>query len=196
MARHKIILLVLVMAVGTRLFYFLDFQHNILFDQINLSSDSYAIDLGAKSFASGDILAQFPASHVSPLYTYFVGIIYKTGGISLTNVWIVQFSLGILTVLLISLIALELFNARSAIIAATLYNFYGPALMYEGVLLRASFITFLGTLSLYLLIHAQKKPNLFFLSCAGISISLFIQCRPNVVLILFILPLMFHFARN
>ena len=196
MARHKIILLVLVMAVCTRLFYFLDFQHNILFDQINLTSDSYAIDLGAKSFVSGNYLAPLPASHVSPLYTYFVGIIYKVGGISLTNVWIVQFSLGILTVLLIYLIALELFNVRSAIIAATLYNFYGPALMYEGILLRASLITFLGTLSLYLLIQAQKKPNFFFLTCTGICISLFIQCRPNVVLIFLILPLMFYFTRN
>lgn len=195
-SKIKLLVLVMAMAVSTRLLYFLDFQHNILFDQINLTSDSYAIDLGAKSFASGDILIQFPASHVSPLYTYFVGIIYKIGGISLTNVWIVQFFLGILTVLLILLIAFELFNARSAIFAAILYNFYGPALMYEGVLLRASFITFLGTLSLYLLVQAQKNPNLFFLTCTGISIALFIQCRPNVVLILFFLPMMFYFARN
>lgn len=88
--------------------------------------------------------------HVSPIYTYFVGTIYKVCGYSLTSAWIVQFSLGILTVLFIFRTSAELFNLRTAFFAATRYNFYGPAFMYEGVLLRASLLTFLGTLSFHL----------------------------------------------
>ncbi len=198
MTRHKIVILLFVtaIAISTRFLYFLDFQHNVFFDNIDPGTDSYFFDLGAKNFSSGDILARFPAIQMSPLYTYFVGVIYKWGGANLTHIWEVQFSLGILTVLLIFLATLELFNVRSAFFAALLYNFYGPALMYEGVLLRTSLMTFLGILSFYLFIKAQKNPSLLLIAATGVSISLFIQCRPNVVLIFFLLPFMCNLSWN
>ena len=192
---NKIIIFigVLSMAVVTRIVYFNDFQYNPFSSNVYYYTDSIHYYIGGQNFASGDILALSPSNKFSPLYTYFIGLLFKVAGTNLTNIWAVQFLLGALTVLLVYQIALELINARAAIIAAILYNFYGPALMYEGTLLRVSLLTFLGTLSLYLIIQVLNHPNRLLIVLAGISISLFIQCRPNVALIFVLLPLSYLF---
>ncbi|MBT5632151.1 MAG: tetratricopeptide repeat protein [Nitrospina sp.] len=183
--------MIFAIAVFTRLYYLSDFKFNPFFQYVYGYTDSYDYYIGAKNFAAGDMLAKSPSNRFSPLYTYFIGLFIKTTGKDLIAFWFFQFAMGALTVSLVFMIALELFNHRAAIFAAILYNFYGPALMYEGVLLRASLLTFLGTLSLYLLIQVLKKPGNLLILATGISISLFIQCRPNVALIFLLLPLLY-----
>ena len=183
--------LIFVMAALTRAYYLTDYQYNPFFMYVYMHTDSYDYYLGAHNFAAGDLLALSPSNRFSPLYTYFVGLFFKITGQDLIAFWFFQFTMGIFTVLLVYRVALELFNHRAAIFGAILYNFYGPALMYEGVMLRASLLTFLGILSLYLVIQVLKNPRNLLILAAGISISLFIQCRPNVALIFLLLPLLY-----
>lgn len=193
---YSVMFLVLLMASLTRFVYFKDFQYNPLSYGFNVLTDSIHFFIGGQNFASGDILASSPSNRFSPLYSYFLGFLFKLFGSQLNVVWLVQFSLGVLTVLLVYLTSRDLFGLRSAVLASILYNFYGPAIMYEGVVLRASLLTFLGILSLYLILKVLKKPQPFLIFASGLSISLFIQCRPNVALIFAVLPVAYVFPLN
>jgi Flp pilus assembly protein TadD/4-amino-4-deoxy-L-arabinose transferase-like glycosyltransferase len=185
------VILVTTLAVVTRVYYINDFQYNPFSYNIYYHTDSFQFYIGAKNFAAGDNLALSLSNQFSPLYTYFTGFLFKLFGQSLDVVWFMQFAMGAITVALVYLISMELFNSRAAIFSAILYNFYGPALMYEGTMLRASFLAFFGTMSLYLIIQVFKNPRNLLIVAAGVSISLFIQCRPNVALIFLLLPLLY-----
>ncbi len=174
---------IFLIAVATRALYFFQYQDNPLFNYIPEHTDSHHYDIGAQSFANGDWMATATVNIFSPLYKYLVGLIYLTFGRNLPIVWLFQLLMGAATVLLIFLICEKLFNQRTAWISALLYNFHGPALMYEGILLRASLIAFLGTLSLYLLIRLPAKPDWWQVMLTGLGISLFIQSRPNTILV-------------
>ena len=174
---------IFLIAVATRSLYFLQFQKNPLFNYIPEHTDSHHYDVGALSFSNGDWMATAAVNIFSPLYKYLIGFIYMAFGRNLPTVWFFQLLMGAFTVLLIFLICEKLFNQRTAWISALLYNFHGPVLMYEGILLRASMIAFLGTLSLYLLVRLPEKANWKELALTGLGISLFIQSRPNTILV-------------
>ena len=183
--------LILLISVFIRILYFHHFKENPFFYFIHDTSDAINFDVGAQNFSSGDLLASSANNSYSPLYKYFLGFIYIPKGRNLPVVWRIQLLMGIITILLVFQIASKLFNNRAAFISALLCSFYGPELMYEGILLRAALITFLGVLSLYLLINLEEKKGFFKILITGIVISLFIQSRPNVILVfilLFLIP--------
>jgi len=189
MKTHKIfhkkisILLIFSISISIKILYFFHFSENPFFNFIHDTSDAINFDIGAQNFASGDLLATSANNSYSPLYKYFLGFIYFLAGRNLPVVWGIQFFLGTITVLLIFLITSKLFNPRAALISSIIYALYGPELMYEGILLRASFITFLGVLSLYLLIQLEEKSNFLGILITGFVISLFVQSRPNIILV-------------
>jgi len=175
--------LIFFISISIKILYFYHFNENPFFHFIHETSDAINFDIGAQNFASGDLLATSANNSYSPLYKYFLGFIYILAGRNLPVVWGIQFVLGTITILLVFLITSKLFNERAALISSTLYALYGPELMYEGILLRASFVTFLGVLSLYLLIQLEEKSNLLRIVITALVISLFIQSRPNVILV-------------
>ncbi|MBI5427237.1 MAG: tetratricopeptide repeat protein [Nitrospinae bacterium] len=189
--------LVFFLALATRAAYFWEYRDNPFFDFIHDAADAVNFDIAARNFASGDWLALSPNNSFSPLYKYFLGLIYWVAGRNLPLVWAVQFLLGAVTVVLIFLIARKLFNPLSAWSSAVLYNFYGPALMKEGVMLRESLGSFLGVLSLYLLLGLKERRDWLYLTGTGLAVSLFIQCRPNVVMVFIAaLPFLIYNARK
>ncbi|MBI4390046.1 MAG: tetratricopeptide repeat protein [Nitrospinae bacterium] len=188
---------VLFLALATRAVYFWEYRANPFFDYIYPDSDSINFDQGARQFASGDWLAPSFNNSYSPLYKYFLGLVYKVAGRNLPLAWAVQFLLGAVTVALIFLIARRLFNPPAAWSSAVLYNFYGPALMYEGLMLRESLGCFLGALSFHFLLGMKERRDRFHLTLTGLAISLFIQCRPNVVLVFIAaVPFLMHNAKK
>jgi 4-amino-4-deoxy-L-arabinose transferase-like glycosyltransferase len=182
---------IFVVALITRGLYYFQYQNNPFFNQYGDSAESRHFDLGAQSFANGDWLATAPDYVFAPLYKYFLGAIYWVAGRDLQTVWGVQFFMGALTVLLIFLICKHQFNARTAWIAGLVYNFHGPVLMYEGVILRASLISFLGVASLYALIRLPQEPSFLRLILTALPVALFVQCCPNVLLA-FVFILIFY----
>lgn len=174
-------------AVLTRWIYLDDFQANPFYNFYVKYTDSLNYDLGAKALLAGGWLASAPINAYSPLYKYLLGAAYWVFGDSFQTVWLCQSALGVGTVLLIFLIGRELFNPRAGLLAALLFNFYGPALMYEGTILRATLITFLGVWSLYQLILLARNPSLKIMIPTALAVSLFIQSRPNVLMIFAVL---------
>lgn len=190
--KRKSLFFVLLISLSIKIVYFLHFKENPFFYFIHDTSDAINFDIGALNFSSGDLLASSPNNNYSPFYKYFIGFIYILVGRNLPVVWAVQLLMGTITLLLIFLITSKLFNNRAAFLSSFLYSFYGPGLMAEGILLRATILSFLGVLSLYLLITLGEKRNFIRILVTGLVISLFIQCRPNVIivfpLLLFIPP--------
>ena len=181
-------------AFSVRLFYLSEFQNiNPLFDIIPPAFDHFNFDVGAINFSNGDLLAQSSNNNYAPLYKYFLGIIYLLFGRNFDVIYIIQFAMGSLSAILIYLITKELFGFRAGIIAFTGFAFYSPQIIYEGIILRAAFISFFGVLSFYLLSRLNFSLSLANLIISALSISLFIQGRPNVILCL---PFVFIFLHK
>ena len=93
-----------------------------------------------------------------PLYAYFAALNYKIFGKDVRWVFVWQLILGILTNLLVFLVARKYFGELPAVIAAFLAVFCGPLLFYELTLLRSTFAAFFTILVVYVTgISLQKK---------------------------------------
>ncbi len=179
-------------ALSIRILYLFELAELPFFDTILSVYDHYNFDEGAKNFAKGDWLALSPNNSYSPLYKYFLGIIYWVFGRNFYAVYGIQFALGALGSVLMYLIGRHLFDKRVALIAYLGFAFYSNEIIYEGIILRASFITFLGILSFYLLLKAQESPTPTRLLFSALVLSLFFQSRPNTFLCLPFVVLFLH----
>ncbi len=179
-------------ALSVRLFYLFELAQLPYFDTVLSVYDHYNFDEGAKNFAAGDWLALSPNNSYSPLYKYFLGIIYWIFGRNFYAVYGIQFTLGALGAVFIYLIGRQLFDKRVALIAFAGFAFYSNEIIYEGIILRASFITFLGILSFYLLLKLQEFSTPLKLLYAALALSLFFQSRPNTFLCLPFVVLFLH----
>lgn len=178
-------LILVICALAVRCIYFYQFQNNPFFDHIPKDWDQEVYDKSARSFANGNLLGAIPnhVSTFSPLYHYFIGIIYWLFGQNLTIVWGMQFLMGTASALLIYFISNHYFKPSIGFIAALLFTFYGMNWLYEGSLYRASFITFLGLASCYSLIKFAKSPNLFYMALSAGFLSLLMQSRSNNIIL-------------
>ena len=70
-----------------------------------------------------------------------------------------QFVLGAFGAVLIFLIGKRLFDVRVGLLAFIGFAFYSTEIIYEGIILRAAFITFLGIFSFYVLLRLHESPT-------------------------------------
>ena len=169
-------------ALSVRGIYFFELSQIPLFDTVLPVYDHSNFDQGALSFASGDMLARSANNSYSPLYKYFLGIIYYLFGRNFYVVYGAQFVLGALGAVLMYLIGKKLFDDRVGLLAFAGFSLYSIEIIYEGIILRAAFITFLGILSFYLLIRLRESPAPSMLVACALVLSLFFQSRPNTFL--------------
>lgn len=174
---------VLALALLTRLSYFVQFQANPHAHFIFKGADSYFFWQGANAFAAGDWLARSDNNTYAPLYKYFVGILVRIFGPRLNMVWSVQMLVGVGACGLFYLIAQRYLPRVWALAGACLFTLYGPEIMYEGLLLREFLVTFLALLSLWACLRLMEKPDFLRATVAGISLSLFLQIRPNTLFV-------------
>ena len=132
----------------------------------------------------GDWLASAPNNTFSPLYKYFLGMLYLVFGRNFYFIYMVQFCMGALGSVLVYLITRDLFGVRAGLIAFLGFALYSTEIIYEGILLRAAFITFLGLLSFYIVSRLPDTLNTRNLVLATLALSLFFQSRPNMFLCL------------
>lgn len=171
-------------ALAVRGIYLVELAQLPYFDTILPVYDHSNFDLGALSFAGGDGLARSPNNSYSPLYKYFLGSIYFLFGRNFYVVYGLQFTLGALGAVLIFLIGKKLFEARVGFLAFAGFAFYSTEIIYEGIILRAAFITFLGILSFYMLLRLRASASPWMLAGCALTLSLFFQSRPNTFLCL------------
>jgi 4-amino-4-deoxy-L-arabinose transferase-like glycosyltransferase len=171
-------------ALAVRGIYFYELAQIPYFDTVLPEYDHSNFDQGALSFAGGDGLARSPNNSYSPLYKYFLGGIYFLFGRNFYVVYGLQFTLGALGAVLIFLIGKRLFDARVGLLAFAGFSLYSTEIIYEGIILRAAFITFLGILSFYMLIRLRESSSPLMLAGCALALSLFFQSRPNTFLCL------------
>jgi hypothetical protein len=179
------LLLIILCATTVRVVYFFQFQDNPFFDYVPRSWDQGIYYEGGLAFARGDWLAVAPKldNHFSPIYQYFLGILFLLFGNSIEVAWVSQFLLGIFSTLLVYSIACKFFSRTAGLIAALLFTFYAPTWLYEGTFYRASLIIFLELATFRLLLAAGNHPNYFRLISSALILGLFMQVRSNNLLI-------------
>ncbi|MFQ5450279.1 MAG: glycosyltransferase family 39 protein [Nitrospinaceae bacterium] len=183
--REFLLLLALfLLALAVRFFYLWELSRVPFFDVVLKTMDHFNFDQGALHLSQGDWLARSPNNSYAPLFKYFLGGIYYFFGRNFYVIYSIQFILGAVGSVLVYRIASDLFGHRAGLLAFLGFAFYATEIVYEGIILRAAFITFLGILSLYLLSRLQKDLTPARLVLATLSLSLFFQGRPNTLLCL------------
>ena len=95
--------------------------------------------------------------HQEPLYPYFVALVYSLFGTDVRLIFIFQMMAGIMTNLLVYLVARRYFGDLVAAVAAFITVFFGPLLFNDLVLLRTTFTSFMAILLPYLCSVAWEK---------------------------------------
>ena len=170
-------------AVIFRATYFFQYRKNAHFSDVSPLTDSIHFHQGALALLHGDWLARTGNNSYSPLYKYFIALLYALSQHALPFVWVVQFALGVVAGLMIYEIGLKCFNRFVGLGAALAFVTYGPLLMYEGLLLRESLMVFLGVAALYLLLQYLETPSKKNSVLLGCGLSLLMQVRPTTVFI-------------
>lgn len=119
-----------------------------------------------------------------PLYPYLLALFYKTIGRDFFWIYLFQAFLGATTSLLLVLLGNRVLNKSGAIFAGSLYALYGPAIYFDGLLLKVTLSAFLFTLAIYLLLRKEFSdvtPGQFF---SGFFLGLACLTRANFLLIL------------
>ena len=164
--------------VGTalRILFVLQVHDNPFFN--NPTSDAYYYDAQAQSVAAGDILGH-DVFFRAPGYPYWLGSIYAIFGHSYLAVRIIQHFLGVLSLVLLYLLARRVFNVAVALVASLLAVFY-PVLMYfEGQLLFDWFLTFLCLVWVLLYYASRDHPATWRWWVLGLLFGIICVTRPT-----------------
>jgi len=120
---------------------------------------------------------------MSPLYPYFLGLLYSIFGVNAGLALLVQGLLGAATVYLVYLWVDGRLGRRYAIIASGLAAVYAPFIFYDGALLTSSLIIFLSALILYIADRTVERPTTLSLMSLGVVIGLSALARPLALLV-------------
>jgi len=153
--------------------------------------DSAFYQQWAADIAGGELIGR-GVFFMSPLYPYFLGLIYSLFGVSPLAPLIVQSLLGAATVGIFFLWAERLMGRRPAIVSGVLAAFYAPFVFYDATLLTASLILFLSAGILYLTHFTLENPTPYRLAGTGVLIGLSALARPLALIFLPFFWLLLH----
>ena len=120
--------------------------------------------------------------HQEPLYPYLIGATYALFGSDVRWVYAWQMGLGVLTNVLIFLIARRCFGVRAGFVAGLLALFCSPLLFYEMVLLRSTLVTFMGLALVELADRARQSGKLSAWFGVGVACGLGLLLKTTFVL--------------
>ncbi|MBK8127482.1 MAG: tetratricopeptide repeat protein [bacterium] len=124
---------------------------------------------------------------LGPGYAQFISWVFRaTGDISPQIVLLAQMFLSVVTFVLIVLLARRCFGRAAAVATGVLAIFYAPWLYYDGILLSASWILFLNSAMLYLLVEHggvmdDAPRSIWAWAVAGALCALSAIARPSVL---------------
>ncbi|MDD3642676.1 MAG: glycosyltransferase family 39 protein, partial [Candidatus Krumholzibacteria bacterium] len=150
----------------------------------DLVLDAAIYDRWAKALVWG---GELPATQLmqAPLYPWFVSMVYRVFGPSLTAVRAAQAALGVFACGFVITATRRLLGSSTAgIIAGLIMALYLPAIFYEGILLPASLILFLSAWFLVLMTHDRGNAGPLRLTAAGFVLGLSVLARPTALLMI------------
>ena len=171
-------------ALILRLYYLHALAQTPFFEPLSPTLDDGVYDLRGLEIAAGAWLGK-PSwlVYTTPLYPYFLGLIYRIFGHSIGTAHLIQTCLGAFTPLLVYALAKKAFNSRRVpIIAGAMAAVYVPFIFYENMLLGESVSIFLMLCALRLLVRAlgQADGALRAYFPAGLLFGITALLRPNI----------------
>jgi Flp pilus assembly protein TadD len=151
-----------------------------------LMGDARSYDLWAQEIARGEWLGS-TIFFQTPLYPYFLGVLYTLAGRDLLVVRLVQLVLGATSCVLLALAGRHFFGRRVGILAGGLLAVYPTAVFYDGSIQKPVLDIFLFTLLLFLLgrTRAVSRPARWL--PVGATLGLLMLTRENALVFVFLL---------
>lgn len=191
---YVIIIVIVLLAVSFRIIYYLQLMANSPCYNLLIHDSALFNELAHTVLNKGLVLDQ--PFYISPLYIYFLAVIYKVLGSTIDMVRCIQFGLGVGTAVLTFAIGKTFFGKKVGSLAGLLAAVYAPFLFFEGNLLGTVVATFCLTASLFCLVYANPKWNGYLMTFAsGLFLALSITGRPNLLLLVPI-PVLFLFLNR
>jgi len=103
-------------------------------------------------------------------------------GLETHGIFLFQMLLGVVSNVLVFLVARRFFGARTALLASFLALINAPFLFYETVLLRSTAIQFTGLLAIWLSARALDQPRPTALLAAGLALGLAVMVKTTALL--------------
>ena len=159
----------------------------------DLQLDAATYDRWARALAFGGDTGPTTLMQ-SPVYPWFLSLIYRAFGPELAAVRLVQALLGTATCGLVMLAARRFFKSdTAALLAGLVAALYAPLVFYEGVLLPATLVVFLNALFVVGL-FTGRRPGLPGLLAAGLVLGAAAAANPPTLLLLPFALLHLYFA--
>ena len=135
----------------------------------------------AQRAAAGDWALGPGAYYVSPLYIYFLAVVFRVAGAVALHAQVAQALLGAAAVALVARCAARLYGGRAATIAAALAALTGVLTFNEVLVLQSALDPFLTALALERLSAAVVQPSARRFLVAGLAFGLLGLNRPNAL---------------
>jgi len=135
----------------------------------------------AKRVAGGDLLLGSRAFYASPLYTYFLALIFALAGPSLLVARVVQAVTGAIGLGLAMATARQLYGRNTALISGLLLALTGTVTFFEVVILQSALDPALMALDGWLAVRAARKGTPWAWALAGAGLGLHALNRPNML---------------
>jgi tetratricopeptide (TPR) repeat protein len=134
------VIVVVVVALAVRVVYLVETRDAPLVQE--LVGDAAAYQAWAQRIVAGDWIGD-EAFYQAPLYPYTLAVIFKLFGDGVWVIRLVQSAWGAMAAGLLCLAATRLFGKRSGILAGLMWALYPPAIMFDGMVQKASLGGFL-----------------------------------------------------
>ncbi len=155
--------------------------------------DSYEFHVWAQKIINGTLLWTRLQNH-TPLYPYFIAVIYKLFGVDPVWVATVQYLIGIVSCVLIFCIAKKQLNKTIGLLAAFLFSSYWFFIYAQSFLFSENLSLFLNLLLIYILLTYENSRMKYFI--AGIIFGFSILSRPDILLFSFFIFIWLVFKVN
>ncbi|MFH1725975.1 MAG: tetratricopeptide repeat protein [Elusimicrobiota bacterium] len=173
-------------ALVLRLIFLHQFNQSPFGDHLHI--DAAAYDRWGWAIAQGDWLGK-GAFYQSPLYPYFLGLVYSVFGHSLRAVQWIQVLLGSFSCVLLYFVGRRVFGETAGWLTAVLAALYQPFIFYDAVLLKGSTTVFLEALTLLCLLRAPEPASARWALAGGACLGLAALNRGNFLLAVPFIPL-------
>ncbi len=187
--RHRLLLVVLLVAAIFRLAFFIEKKNDPEFRHANVDAMYH------EYWAEGIVTGQWHPPHDlvnphiesnpyfrPPGYPYYLSLVYRVFGKSTLLPRILQLLLGIFSCGLLFLLTREIFNEQIAFISGLLMAVYWAFPFFEKELREVSLLVFTLPLLLLCLIKIVKRPKTWKLIGCGLLMGYIIITRPNFLL--------------
>lgn len=116
----------------------------------------------------------------SPLYPYFMALIYKLGGMDLITPRLAQMFMGSLGAAMAFAAARRLAGNLAGMVGGLCLALDGAMIFYDGAMIRAGMLAFLNIALVLAMIEGRRKPGVAYGFAAGALFALGLLAKPNI----------------